>query len=89
MKWDLDRRGNFVPRDGDWFKEGRSWRQDVACEQTTDVRAIGVWLSRSAVGPVADRRVAGDEQLLDSIGSVQTSNKRLQHKAARECASDG
>ena len=88
MKWDPDRRSNFVPRGGDWFREGRSLRKDVACKQTTDVRTIGVWLSRCAVAPVADRRVAGDEQLIDSMGCVQTGNKGLQHKAARECASD-
>jgi len=88
MKSGLDRRSNFVRRDGDWFGGGRTWLRDTACEQATDVRTIGVWLSRSAVTPVADRRVAGDELLLDGICCVQTSNKRLQHKAARECVSD-
>jgi len=88
MKSESDRRSNFVPQDGDWFREGHTWLRDTACEQATDVRTIGVWLSRSVVAPVADRRVAGDKLLLDGICCVQTSNKRLQHKAARECVSD-
>jgi hypothetical protein len=88
MKWELDRPNNFVPRDGDWFREGRSWRRDVAYEQTTDVRTLRIWLSRSAVATVADRRVAGNELPIDSMCCVQTSNERLQRQAARECIGD-
>ena len=62
--------------------------RDVACKQATDVRMIGAWLSRTVVAPMADRRVAGDELLIDSVRCVQTSNERLQREAARECVGD-
>lgn len=85
MKGELDRRNNFVPREGDEFGKGRRLRGDVASKQATEVSTIGARPSRSAAAPVADRRVAGDELLIDRIGCVQTSHECLQRKAAREC----
>jgi hypothetical protein len=84
----VDRRSNFVPQDSDWFGEGRSWRRDVACEQATDVRTIRARQSRIVVATMADRRIAGDELLIDRKCCVQTSDQRLQHEAARECVGD-
>jgi hypothetical protein len=37
---------------------------------------------------VADRRVGGDEPLIDSSCCVQTGNERLQREAAREFVGD-
>jgi hypothetical protein len=88
MKWEPDRCSNFVLRKGHQFRGGRGLRRDVACKQATDVRTIRAWLSWSVVATTADRRVAGDELLIDKMCCVQTSNERLQRQAARECMGD-
>jgi hypothetical protein len=88
MKWELDRRTNYVLWQGEEFGKGHRLRGDVACKQATDVSTVRAWPRRSAVAPVADRRVAGNELLIDCMGCVQTSNECLQRKAAGKCVRD-